>query len=236
MDNLAPSARSALDRIIEKLFDMGAIKIESEGKYSFKRHEEEPDAPLSPIYFNLRTPDNPKPGPLTPEIIREISTGLWCLAGRNSILYDVVGGIPNAGEPFAEKFIDFMWSVMRSYITSISFVKENTPYGRRISGLKQGIVLPQYERKLLLLDDVLEGAVTKIEATGVAEDNEFEVTGILTVVHYDYEGADASSILEGMGYRFASLFKVSEITEHCYLTRRITEDQYNAGMNFLKSR
>ena len=37
--------------------------------FRLKLHEKTPLAPLSPIYLNLRTPDNPKPGPLTLEIV-----------------------------------------------------------------------------------------------------------------------------------------------------------------------
>lgn len=49
-----------------KLFDIGAVQF---GEFKLKLHEKNPDAPLSPIFFNFRTPDNPKPGPLTDEVL-----------------------------------------------------------------------------------------------------------------------------------------------------------------------
>src|SRR3989344_4810594 len=58
--------------------------------FKLKLHEKNPLAPLSPFYLNLRTPDNPKPGPLTPEVV---DLGAYCmllLARRRKLEYDVV--------------------------------------------------------------------------------------------------------------------------------------------------
>lgn len=222
--------------IANKLFDAGAIKIEREGKFRFKRHEKEPDAPLSPIYFNLRTADNPKPGPLTPALVRKIAIALYALGRQNGITYDVVAGIPNAGDPFAEQFFELLWSIERAYVPLISFVKQETSEGRKIAALKPGIVVSEYEKRLLLLDDVLEGAETKFEAIRCAEENGFEVAGVLTLLHYDYAKADASGRLAGAGYVFYSALKVSDIIYQYYMDRRIGPREYAAAMGFLASR
>jgi len=54
-----------------ELYNAGAIQF---GAYQLKMHEEHPDAPLSPIYINLRMP--PK-GVLTEETIEKIGTALY---------------------------------------------------------------------------------------------------------------------------------------------------------------
>ena len=222
--------------LADKLFDVGAVKVEREGKFSFKRHEKEPNAPLSPIYFNFRTQSNPKPGPLNSRLVVDIALALHRLARDNSIVYDIVSGIPNAGEPFAEQFVNFLWNDTRSPFPSVSFEKEETGAGRRIARLKPGTVLPEYEKKLLLLDDVLEGAETKFEAIQVAEDNGLEIAGILTLVRYDYASSDASLRLSQAEYTFHSVFVVSELVEHYFSTCRIDREQHDAVMNFLSSR
>ena len=230
------SATMDFTGLADKLFDIGAVKIEREGKFRFKRHVTEPNAPLSPIYFNFRTQSNPKPGPLTSRLVVDIALALHRLARDNSIVYDVVSGIPNAGEPFAEKFLNFLWEGMNTYTPSVFFEKEETKAGRRIARLKPGTLLPEYERKLLLLDDVREGAETKFEAIRVAEDNDLEVAGILTLVCYDYGSSDASLRLAQAGYSFHSVFTVSDLVEHYFSTRRIDREQRDAVMNFLSSR
>lgn len=230
------SATMDFTELADKLFDIGAVKIEREGKFRFKRHEKEPNASLSPIYFNFRTQSNPKPGPLTLRLVIDIALALYRLARDNSIVYDVVSGIPNAGEIFAEQFLNFLWNDTRSPFPSVSFEKEETGAGRRIARLKPGTVLPEYEKKLLLLDDVLEGAETKFEAIQVAKDNGLEVAGILTLVCYDYGSSDASLRLAQAGYVFHSVFAVSELVEHYFSTRRIDQEQFDAVIRFLSSR
>ena len=222
--------------LADKLFDVGAVKIEREGKFRFKRHVTEPNAPLSPIYFNFRTQSNPKPGPLTSRLVVDIALALYCLARDNSIVYDIVSGIPNAGEPFAEQFLHFLWNDSNAYFSSVFFEKEETGVERRIARLKPGTVLPEQERKLILLDDVLEGAETKFETIRVAEDNGLEVAGILTLVRYDYALSDASLRLEQARYAFHSVFAVSELVEYYFSTCRIDREQYDAVIRFLSSR
>jgi len=222
--------------LADKLFDIGAVKVEREGKFSFKRHDKEPDAPLSPIYFNFRTQSNPKPGPLNSRLVVDIALALHRLARDNSIVYDIVSGIPNAGEPFAEQFLHFLWNDMNAYFPSVFFEKEETGAGRRIARLKPGTVLPEHEKKLLILDDVLEGAETKFEAIQVAEDNDLEVAGILTLACYDYGSSDASLRLLLSGYAFHSVFTVSELVEHYFSVGKIDREQFDAVIRFLSSR
>ena len=71
--------------------------------FRLKLHEKHPDAPLSPIFFNLRTPDNPKPGPLTPDIVELAALCMHHVAQTQCTGdFNAVVGIPNAGDPFAE--------------------------------------------------------------------------------------------------------------------------------------
>ncbi len=46
----------AQERLAERLFNEDVIKF---GGFKLKLHEKNPEAPLSPIFFNLRTEDNP---------------------------------------------------------------------------------------------------------------------------------------------------------------------------------
>lgn len=91
-----------LATIAEKLFDVGAIKIDTEKGFKLKLHERNPEAPYSPIFLNLRTPENPKPGPLTQEIVNLIAYEMFNLILAQNIRPDIICGIPRAGEPFVD--------------------------------------------------------------------------------------------------------------------------------------
>ena len=59
-------------KLAQLLFKVGAIKF---GAFKLKLHEKDPDAPLSPIYLNLRTDRHPEnPGPLTDEMMNLIGS------------------------------------------------------------------------------------------------------------------------------------------------------------------
>ncbi len=85
--------------LADALFEVGAVKF---GDFRIKLHEKHPDAPLSPYFFNLRTPDNPKPGPLGRDQLIQIGSAFFLdlILGRN-LPHDVICGIPNAGDPLA---------------------------------------------------------------------------------------------------------------------------------------
>ena len=71
--------------------------------FILKLHEKS-DAPLSPIFLNLRTPDNPKPGPLTPEIVNLAASCMQALELEKRLTFDAIVGVPQAGELFATAF------------------------------------------------------------------------------------------------------------------------------------
>jgi hypothetical protein len=50
--------------IKDMMFNSGAMEFKPK---KLKHHEKDPGAPPSPYFFNIRTPDNPKPGQLMPE-------------------------------------------------------------------------------------------------------------------------------------------------------------------------
>lgn len=219
-----------------ELFDAGAIKIETEGRYSFKRHEKEPNASLSPIYFNLRTPDNPKPGPLSDRLIRMIASAMFIKARQEGLVYSVVAGIPNAGDPIAEAFLNMVWVVYRVAWPSLRFEKKETKEGRRITRLAEGTAFYEENLQLLLLDDVIEGAETKLEAAGAAQESGLEVAAVLTLIRYDYKEADPVKRMKEAGLVSHSIFTASELLACLFKNGRINSERYEAGRNFLNSR
>lgn len=67
-----------------------------------KLHEKNPDAPLSPFFLNLRSGDNPKPGPLASVDFDLIARALWEKTTEEGLSFQAIVGIPNAGDPIIE--------------------------------------------------------------------------------------------------------------------------------------
>src|SRR3989344_1639667 len=161
-----PDLRWSAARIAlaEKLYDWGVVQF---GAFKLKLHEQNPDAPLSPIYINLRTPDNPKPGPLTPERVQEIAKFFFWRSRMLKMSCDYVAGIPRAGDPFAEEFMRIYNAAFPYPIHRLQMIKEESGSGRRISGVETQLGNFRRGGDVLLLDDLVTKAESKMEAIGV---------------------------------------------------------------------
>ncbi len=203
--------------VADQLFEVGAIKF---GAFRLKLHEIQPDAPLSPIYLNLRTPDNPKPGPLTPELIEQIADLLYGMIHLNKGLdFRYVAGIPNAGEPLADALMKRL--VSWSPVNQIRLYKEESADLRRIAGLLEGNWdLPG---KVLLVDDLITQADSKIEAVSILELAGMEVRDLLVLV--DREQGGSEWLTDEEGIRVISAFTLSQLLDHYIETGKIDREK-----------
>jgi orotate phosphoribosyltransferase len=203
--------------VADQLFEVGAVRF---GAFRLKLHETQPEAPLSPIYLNLRTPDNPKPGPLTPELVEEVADLLYGLLHMTEGLdFRYVAGIPNAGEPIADALMKRLASWSR--VTQIRLYKEETEDLRRIAGLLKGDWdLPG---KVLLVDDLITQADSKLEAVSVLESNGMEVRDLLVLV--DREQGGSEWLRDEESIRVISAFTLSQLLDHYVETGKLDEQK-----------
>ena len=174
-----------------------------EGKergFRLKLHEENPEAPLSPIFFNLRTPDNPKPGPLTPEFVRLAASCMRGIQLENEVECDAVVGVPWAGDPFAKELAAFMG------FTCLSMVKWECGGRRCIARLSDPI--PATITRVLLVDDLISGADSKIEAIQNLREDGVEVADVMVLVDREQGGRKR---LEERSCVLHSVFTISEL-------------------------
>lgn len=195
------------------LLQVGAIKF---GEFRLKLHETNPDAPLSPIYIDLRTADNPKPGPLTPAIVTEIGRQLYLLAAVSELSFDRVAGVPNAGDPLAKAVSEAPAFVLdkelhvrlrrRIPVPLLKLEKHETTEGRRVQGEIQGVCNPR--DRVLLVDDLITAAHSKLEAIQLLEDRELVVHDVLVVLDREQGGAEQ---LAARGHRLHTILKLSKL-------------------------
>ncbi len=207
----------AKDKVGLALFDIGAFldKTQSpEGKgFKLKLHDKNPEAPLSPFYLNFRKPDNPKPGPLTPEIIAEIGRSLYGETRRKNLRYDIIAGVPRAGDPLAEAFAETHFSRRASQLPILKLGKRESKKGRQVTEIVGG----KYDQGaiVLLVDDLITKAGSKLEAIEVLENAGLAVHDVLVLVDREQGGVQE---LKERGYSLHAVFGFSELLD-LYLAR-----------------
>ena len=169
-------------KFLRELYRIGAVKVDAQNGFRLALHDKDPSAPLSPFYINLRMPEN-KDGPLQPQHVESIATELMSLAARRHIDYDAIAGIPRAGTPFARRMVAISGktepkeyvSLRKTSATSRAMrAKERTP-GHADRGI----------RRVLIVDDLITKADTKLTAIKAIQDAGYLVAGI--VVYLDRE-------------------------------------------------
>lgn len=193
----------------------------NERGFVLKLHEKNPDAPLSPIYLNLRTPTNPKPGPLTPETIKLGGYCMYTLARLHHVEYDAVIGVPRAGDPYAESFAE------QAQVPCYFLDKDESSERRRVV-LRGG--LPSSVKRALLVDDLITEADSKIEAVEAIRD---DTTVHDVVVSVDREQGGGAQ-LRKVGCSLHANFTLSELLQTYVALGMIKRELQVEILNYLK--
>ncbi len=205
---------SDLQELARQLLEIGAVKF---GSFQLKLHETKPDAPLSPIYFNLRTEDNPNPGPLTARELDLIAKIFARMIMQQVLRFDGICGIPNAGTPLAQ-----VLGVQCTAHPLVTLRKTTGESSRKIDAVLDRGGLGSGAR-ILLLDDVITGADTKKEALAVLREAGFQVTELLVVV--DREQSDGVATLAADDCTTRAIFTMSELLDFYVHIGWITPDK-----------
>jgi len=201
-----------------KLSEIGAIKF---GAFRLKLHETHPDAPLSPIYLNLRTPDN-KEGPLTEEMVEAIGKEIFDVVNSAAVEFERVVGIPRAGGPFAN-------------VVSRLSGKPQIILGKKVEGDRRkidSIISGDYRpgQPVILIDDLITQADTKKEAIKVCEEAGLRVVGVAVGVDREQGGSEE---LKNMGYNVYTVFTLIALLDYYVHVGEIDQRMHTLVMNYL---
>jgi orotate phosphoribosyltransferase len=224
-----------MDRFALNLFDCGAFRHRygeyttppvvinrsgGESGFELARHESQPKAPLSPYYITLRTASNPeKPGPLTNKLVAAAGDLLGAYVfNTGHLVFDAVVGLPNAGAPFADAFPPQHW-YNGNGIAKLRLRKE-------IQGGKRSIVGPpegQWKQgcRVLVIDDVITGAHTKLKCIETLESHKLTVVGVAVIIDRQEGGSEE---LRHRGYSLYSPFPLIDLLNVYVHHARITHD------------
>lgn len=213
------------------LYLTGSIKF---GAFKLKLHEKDPLAPLSPFFINIRNKDNPtKPGTLEESDYDLIAKCLLEVINESGLEFDAIAGIPRAGDPIVE-------AIERLIINSpfphpakfriIKLAKEEAMGIRRIIPLS-GFNYKQGER-ILLVDDLVTKADTKIEAIRAIESSGSVVVGLVVLVDRQQGGREQ---IESAGYKLFSALTISELLDYYVQKEMIDNAKHKEALFYIST-
>lgn len=210
IDPFTPAITQAeRERLADLLFEIGAIKF---GAFRLKLHETRPEAPLSPIYVNLRLLRS------YPQVLAYAATLLNKLA--QPLEFELLSDIPTAATPIV---------AVMAYLSGkpmISPRKDSKSYGMGVEidgDYKAG-------QTALLIDDLVSQADSKLEALAKLKAAELQVTDLLMLVDRQQGG---KTLLESQGYAVHVTATISDLLNRYRHTSAIDEARYAEVINYL---
>jgi orotate phosphoribosyltransferase len=191
------------------LFDIGAVKF---GEFRLKLHEKNPDAPLSPIYIDLRILRSfPDVLDAAVDVYSEMIKGLE---------FDLLADVPTAATPIV---------ALLSHQTRVPMISprhdvKSHGTGRTIDGVyKEG-------QTALLIDDLITRADSKIESARVLTENGLRVKDIAVLIDREQGGAQA---VGEIGITCHVAFGLKELLGVFLEDNKISTEQYERTVRYL---
>lgn len=203
--------RDQVQRAILDLFEIGAVQF---GKFRLKLHEKNPHAPLSPIYVDLRVIRS------FPSVLRDVGGILGGMAAK--FQPDFVADVPTAATP----------------IVGLIAASFNIPMLSPRAGVKEHGTKKQIEgtfrprASVVLVDDLITHAESKVEAIKILRDHDLIVEHVIVLVDREQGGGEE---LRRHGCRLHSAVTLKAILDIYVSEGRISETSRGEVLEYLES-
>jgi uridine monophosphate synthetase len=189
------------ERLARALYEAGAIQF---GAFRLKLHEERPDAPLSPLYINLRLLRSyPDQMDVAVDAYRALLT---------DCRFDVLADVPMAATPFV---------AILSHLTRVPMITPRQPKTHGSGAAIDGVYQPG--QTAVVIDDLVTKADSKLEAVRVLEGEGLRVRDVLVLV--DREQGGARQLAEA-GYTLHAALRLTELLEIYRRGGLLDDDSY----------
>ena len=196
------------ERLARALVEAGAIQF---GAFRLKLHEERPEAPLSPLYINLRLlRSHPDQMDVAVAAYRSLLVGLE---------FDVLADVPMAATPFV---------AILSHLTRVPMVTPREPKTHGSGATIDGAFRPG--QTAVVIDDLVTKADSKLEAIRVLEGQGLRVRDVLVLVDREQGGAQQ---LAAAGYTLRAALRLSDLLDICRRTGTIDAEQYGRATEYV---
>jgi len=188
------------------------------GEFVFKHHDKTPNAPLSPMYVNLRS--------LPPVLLKQIAKTMNEMPFEEKP--DFCSGIPNAGDPLAESFSKASGIPLIKVFDKDEVFEGDVMVGRKIVPAKDA--KKGAGKKLLIIDDLITKAGSKIEAVEAAISMGYKVVGVAILVDRQEGGAEE---MAKKGYKLYAAMKLKPMLKFLTDSGKISSAQYQDTLDYL---
>lgn len=182
------AGQADVERLAQALVDAGAIQF---GAFRLKLHEERPDAPLSPIYINLRLlrshPDQ-----------MDVAVAAYRALLRDCE-FDVLADVPMAATPFV---------AIISHLTRMPMITPRQPKTHGSGASIDGAYRPG--QTAVVIDDLVTKADSKLEAVRVLEAEGLRVRDVVVLVDREQGGREQ---LTAAGYTLRAAVRFTELMD-----------------------
>jgi len=153
----------AQERLSAQLFDIGAIKF---GDFRLKLHDKNPEAPLSPVYIDLRVLRRfPEAKAAAVDVYQELVQPLR---------FDLLADIPTAATPLVSSLSDRL---------GVGMVTPRTDAKGHGTGAKiDGLLDSDKGKTAVLIDDLVTRADSKLEAAEILTSQGVAVKDIVVLI------------------------------------------------------
>lgn len=205
----------SLKLLADGLFRIGAIKF---GEFKLKLHEKNPNAPLSPIYIDLR-------------ILRSFPDEMDLVVGAfigkigsqvGHLHYDLLADIPLSISPVVAIVSNKTRNPM---VTPRTDVKDRGAKASILGSFAKG-------QTALVMDDLITKADSKLEAIEILEAGGLKVEDVLVLVDREQGGAEQ---LRDRGYTLHSVFKLSELLDYYLESGQIDQNMHDKVTEYIKN-
>ena len=200
----------AQEQLALELFGIGAIKF---GAFRLKLHEKRPDAPLSPIYVDLRIL---RSCPFTMKAVVKVFERM-----SEGFEFDCYADVPTAATPIV---------AVLSCETWVPMITPREPKTHGAIGSIDGVFEPG--QTVLLIDDLVIRADSKLEAIKTLEGNKLIVRDVLVLVDREQGGPEQ---LREAGYTLHAAFKLSQLLRYYVRVGKIDQNKYDEVMTYLET-
>lgn len=188
-----------------RLLDIGAIKF---GDFRLKLHESKPEAPLSPIYIDLRMLRRfPDAKTAAVDVYEELIRPLR---------FDLLADIPTAATPLVSSLSDRL---------GIGMITPRTDSKTHGTGAKiDGMLATDAGKKAILIDDLVTRADSKLEAAAILKRHIIDVKDIVVLIDREQGGKEQ---LAREGFELHRAFTMTQMLDFYVKIGRLTKSDYS---------
>lgn len=203
----------AQEALSVQLFNIGAIKF---GNFRLYLHDENPEAPLSPVYFELRVLRRfPEAKQAAVDVYEELVRPLK---------FDLLADVPTAATPLVSSLSDRL---------GVGMVTPRTDAKVHGSGAKvDGLLEADKGKTAVVIDDLVTRADSKLKAISVLKENGVDVKDVVVLVDREQGGEEQ---LAAEGYTLHSALRRNQMLEYYARVGKISQDIYRDAQHRLEA-